>query len=258
MNRIARVRHSGGGDSEELGASFEAQYAAAADRVLNGIGPRGLRRHQDAEGRRSVDGIRPAHGAEYPHSPFGQALQQIAQLTKADVGLEVAFADIGGWDTHVNQGAGPGAACDEARRLRRAAWRRSSTDLGERMADTVVLTMSEFGRAVSGKRQSRHRSWSRERDDGHRRRRARRTASTGSGRAWRSIGGTRGAIWRSRPTFATCSGRSSCATLALPIHDRSFPAIRCKPRTFPAFLPRVGFITAGFSGRLPSIGRRLL
>jgi tetratricopeptide (TPR) repeat protein len=51
---------------------------------------------------------RPSGGAEYPSSPFGQALKQIAQLTKSDVGLEVAFADVGGWDTHVNQGAARG------------------------------------------------------------------------------------------------------------------------------------------------------
>ena len=46
----------------------------------------------------------PRDGAQYPRSPFGQRLRQIAQLIKADVGLEVAFADVGGWDTHVNQG----------------------------------------------------------------------------------------------------------------------------------------------------------
>ncbi len=50
----------------------------------------------------------PASGADYPRSAFGQALRQVAQLTKANVGLEVAFADIGGWDTHVNQGASQG------------------------------------------------------------------------------------------------------------------------------------------------------
>ena len=60
----------------------------------------------------------PENGADYPRSPFGQALRQIAQLTKADVGLEVAFADVGGWDTHVNQGR------------RRASWPTGSTISG--------------------------------------------------------------------------------------------------------------------------------
>jgi uncharacterized protein (DUF1501 family) len=89
----------------------------------------------------------PAAGADYPRSAFGQALKQIAQLIKADVGVEVAFADLGGWDTHINQGAAQGQLAtrldDFARGL--AALTR---DLGDRLADTVVITMSEFGRAV--------------------------------------------------------------------------------------------------------------
>jgi uncharacterized protein (DUF1501 family) len=89
-----------------------------------------------------------ANGADYPRSPFGQSLRQIAQLTKANVGLEVAFADVGGWDTHVNQGSGQGQLAgrlDDFSRSIAALVR----DLGDRMADTVVLTMSEFGRAVN-------------------------------------------------------------------------------------------------------------
>src|SRR5256886_16721405 len=90
----------------------------------------------------------PEHGADYPRSPFGQALRQIAQLTKANVGLEVAFADVGGWDTHVNQGAAQGQLAGRLDDFSRsiAAF---VADLGDRMADTVVLTMSEFGRAVN-------------------------------------------------------------------------------------------------------------
>src|SRR5688500_1528999 len=88
---------------------------------------------------------RPANGAEYPRSPFGQRLRQIAQLVRADVGLEVAFADVGGWDTHVNQGGATGQLAlrlgDFARGV--AAF---VTDLGDRMDDVLVLTMSEFGR----------------------------------------------------------------------------------------------------------------
>ncbi len=143
VNRISEF----GIHSEKLGASFEAQYADAADRVLNGTG----REAFDAIKMLKVadpSKYRPAHGAEYPRSPFGQALKQIAQLTTADIGLEVAFADIGGWDTHVNQGAAQGqlaARLDDFARSVAAL----VTDLDERMADTVVLTMSEFGRAVA-------------------------------------------------------------------------------------------------------------
>ena len=89
----------------------------------------------------------PAHGAQYPASGFGQKLRQVAQLIKARVGLEVAFADVGGWDTHVNQG---GATGQLAQRLGDFSQSVAALvqDLGDRMADVVILTMSEFGRTV--------------------------------------------------------------------------------------------------------------
>jgi uncharacterized protein (DUF1501 family) len=147
MNQVGQFGIRGGAGGDMLGASFEAEYAAAADRVLNGTG------------REAFDAIKmlkvadpakyqPDHGAEYPRSPFGQALKQIAQLAKSSVGLEVAFADIGGWDTHVNQGAGQGQLGTRLDDFSRAI-AALVTDLGDRMEDTVVLTMSEFGRAVN-------------------------------------------------------------------------------------------------------------
>ena len=89
----------------------------------------------------------PRNGAEYPRTPFGQHLRQIAQLIKADVGLEIAFADVGGWDTHVNQG---GATGQLANRLDDFAKSIAAlvTDLGDRMADVAIMTMSEFGRTA--------------------------------------------------------------------------------------------------------------
>jgi uncharacterized protein (DUF1501 family) len=89
----------------------------------------------------------PQHGAEYPRSPFGQHLRQIAQLIKADVGLEIAFADVGGWDTHVNQGAANGQLANRLTDFARSIGA-LVTDLGDRMADVVILTMSEFGRTA--------------------------------------------------------------------------------------------------------------
>ena len=91
--------------------------------------------------------LQPANGAVYPRGRFGESLRQIAQLIRADVGLEVAFADMSGWDTHAAQGNERGQL---ALRLKEfgdglAAFDR---DLGERMRDVVVLTMSEFGRTV--------------------------------------------------------------------------------------------------------------
>src|SRR6185295_16601570 len=89
----------------------------------------------------------PENNADYPRSPFGQRLKEIAQLIKAGVGLEIAFADVGGWDTHVNQG---GASGQLANRLSDFALSISAlvTDLGDRMQDIVILSMSEFGRMV--------------------------------------------------------------------------------------------------------------
>jgi uncharacterized protein (DUF1501 family) len=143
MNQIGQF----GIRADGLSDSFEAEYAAAADRLLNGTG----RDAFDAmKTLRAADPGRyqPQHGASYPASAFGQALKQVAQLSKAGVGLEVAFAELGGWDTHVNQGSAQGqlaARLDDFSRSIAAL----VTDLGDRMADTVVLTMSEFGRAVS-------------------------------------------------------------------------------------------------------------
>jgi uncharacterized protein (DUF1501 family) len=87
----------------------------------------------------------PANGAVYPNSPFGQSLRQIAQLIKSNVGLEIAFADVGGWDTHVNQG---GATGQLAGRLSDFALAIAAlvTDLGDKMEDVVIVSMSEFGR----------------------------------------------------------------------------------------------------------------
>src|SRR4029079_2169482 len=87
----------------------------------------------------------PENGANYPRSQFGQRLREIAQLIKANVGMEIAFADIGGWDTHVNQG---GATGQLAARLGDFAQSIAAlvADLGDRMENVVILTMSEFGR----------------------------------------------------------------------------------------------------------------
>ncbi|HSA56863.1 MAG TPA: DUF1501 domain-containing protein [Gemmatimonadaceae bacterium] len=87
------------------------------------------------------------NGAEYPRSQFGQRLREIAQLIKSDVGLEIAFADVGGWDTHVNQGGATGQLAQRLSDFSRAV-AALTTDLGDRMQDVLILTMSEFGRMV--------------------------------------------------------------------------------------------------------------
>ncbi len=148
MNQIDKFGIRGGGATGDmLSLSFEAQYAGAADAMLKGVG----REAFDAmKTLKTADPTKyqPANGANYPRSPFGQALLQIAQLSKANVGLEIAFADIGGWDTHVNQGAAQGQLSTKLSDFSQSI-AALVTDLGERMADTIVITMSEFGRAVN-------------------------------------------------------------------------------------------------------------
>lgn len=147
VSQLAQFGIRAGGSSDRVGASFEAEYAAAADSVLNGTGREAFNAIKMLK-TADPSKYEPANGADYPRGPFGQSLRQIAQLTKANVGLEIAFADVGGWDTHVNQGAAQGQLAtrldDFARSIAALV-----TDLGDRMADTVVLTMSEFGRAVN-------------------------------------------------------------------------------------------------------------
>ncbi len=147
IGQIAQFGVRGGRGGAGVGASFEAEYAAAADQVLQ------------TPAREAFDAIklmkqadpaqyRPAAGADYPRSAFGQALAQVAQLAKSGVGLEIAFAETGNWDHHVNEGSTQGllaARLDDFARSIGAL----VTDLGEQMRDTVILTMSEFGRTLA-------------------------------------------------------------------------------------------------------------
>ena len=89
------------------------------------------------------------NGARYPNNPFGNSLRQIAQLIKAGVGLEAAFTDTPGlnWDTHANEGGARGQIANLLNNFGQAI-AAFATDLGKRMDDVVILTMSEFGRTA--------------------------------------------------------------------------------------------------------------
>jgi uncharacterized protein (DUF1501 family) len=139
------VRAAADGNGAKRG--FESLYAAGVRDLLYGTGRETFEAVKMLRGA-GAGSIPPANGAEYPRGPFGEAMRQIAQLIKANVGLEVAFADMQGWDTHVGQGAEQGQL---ALRLREfgGALAAFARDLGDRMADVVVLTMSEFGRTVA-------------------------------------------------------------------------------------------------------------
>jgi uncharacterized protein (DUF1501 family) len=147
IGQIDRFGIRAGQSTEMVQSSFESAYAAAADRVLHSTGREAfdaVRMLKEADPTR----YSPSNGAEYPRSAYGEALKQIAQLVKADVGLEVAFAESGNWDHHVNEGAALGQLATRLDDFGRgiAALVR---DLGDRMQDVVIMTMSEFGRAVA-------------------------------------------------------------------------------------------------------------
>jgi uncharacterized protein (DUF1501 family) len=129
------------------GAGFESLYAQGVRDLLHGTGRETFEAVRLLKSANAA-GLTPANGAVYPAGRLGTAMSQIAQLIRADVGLEVAFADMGGWDTHVGQGSERGQLANRLREFA-GALAAFTRDLGDRMADVVVLTMSEFGRTVA-------------------------------------------------------------------------------------------------------------
>jgi uncharacterized protein (DUF1501 family) len=122
---------------------LQSMYAGTNDQVLNGTG------RETFEAVALLQSIQkspyqPGAGANYPKGRFADSMKQIAQLIKADVGVEVAFADIGGWDHHVNETGQLRNVLAEFGNSLAAFYQ----DLGDRMEDVVVVTMSEFGRTA--------------------------------------------------------------------------------------------------------------
>ena len=127
-------------------SAFEAMYDHSSDSILHGTGEQtfdAVKMLKAADPGKYT----PAPGADYPKGRFGDSIRQLAQLIKANLGVQVAFADIGGWDHHVNEGAVEGQLANvlgDFSQALAAFW----TDLGDLGEDTVVVTMSEFGRTA--------------------------------------------------------------------------------------------------------------
>ncbi len=134
------------GPQHTVEGGFEAMYAQTLDQALRGVGQETFEAIDQLK-KINPDTYQPENGAEYPLNRFGQSLMEIAELLKADVGLEVAFLDSGGWDHHVNEGGVQGPLSNLLRDLGQgiAAFHR---DLGDRMGDIVFVSMSEFGRTA--------------------------------------------------------------------------------------------------------------
>ena len=129
-----------------ISSAFEAMYAGSVDSILHGTG------QETFEAVKMLKATDPAHykpvaGANYPNGAFGGNMRQIAQLLKANLGVEAAFTDIGGWDTHQNQGNVNGQLANCLRDFSQgisAFW----TDMGDAGENVTVVTMSEFGRTA--------------------------------------------------------------------------------------------------------------
>src|SRR5437764_6912504 len=146
ISNLADFSIRAGQSSASVQGGFEAMYEQTVNESLHGTGK------ETFEAIYYVKQVNPAqykteNGANYSQTPFGNSLRQIAQLIKAGVGLEVAFTDIGGWDTHVNEGNQQGQLSNLLRQFSNSI-AALYTDLGQRMDDVMVLTMSEFGRTA--------------------------------------------------------------------------------------------------------------
>ncbi len=135
-----------GPQTSGLSNAFQAMYDESSDTVLHGTGQEtfeAVRMLKAADLGRYA----PGGGAVYPNSAFGNSLKQIAQLLKSNLGVEAAFSDIGGWDTHRDQGAANGQLANRLREFSdsiSAFWR----DMGDAAGDVTMVTMSEFGRTA--------------------------------------------------------------------------------------------------------------
>ena len=144
--RQFKVMPQSPGVAATVEGGFEAMYAQTVDHALRGTGTETF---EAIDTLRKVDPGKysPENGAQYPTSRLGQSFKQIGQLLKAQIGAEVLFVDCGGWDNHVNEGGVEGQLANLLRDLGQglAAFEQ---DMGDRMGDIVVVTMSEFGRTA--------------------------------------------------------------------------------------------------------------
>jgi uncharacterized protein (DUF1501 family) len=134
----------GGGDF--MSDAFGGMYGADGDDVVHQSGREALAAIARLK-RVNPAKFQPENGAQYPRGRVGQQMLMIAQLIKSGLGLEVAFAECGGWDTHLNQGAATGSLANRLKEVGDAL-HAFSLDLRDRMENVVVATLTEFGRTA--------------------------------------------------------------------------------------------------------------
>ena len=146
MQNVSQFGIRAGAASNQMQTSFESMYA---DAVAGALGGTAKESFEAAKILKTADPqkLQPENGAVYPNNPLGNSLKQIAQLIKSNVGLEVAFTDVSGWDTHAGEGGAQGQLANNLRNFSDAI-AAFTKDLGSRMGEVVLVTMSEFGRTV--------------------------------------------------------------------------------------------------------------
>ncbi|MDD5543767.1 MAG: DUF1501 domain-containing protein [Acidobacteriia bacterium] len=132
--------------TDAMTEAFETLYAGNSQDAVRATGAESFEAVQFLK-KANPQQFQPENGAVYPNGPLGNSLKQIAQLIKSNVGMEIAFTDIGGWDHHVGEGNVQGQLANRLREFSQAI-AALYTDLGDRMEDIVILTMSEFGRTT--------------------------------------------------------------------------------------------------------------
>lgn len=126
--------------------SFEDLYGQATSGLLQSTGKESFEALKLLQ-KNDLKSYKSANGIVYPNTALGNSLRQIAQLIKLDVGLEIAFAESNGWDTHFNQGTDNGIFARNVTDLSNsitAFW----SDLEAYQDEVTVMTMTEFGRTV--------------------------------------------------------------------------------------------------------------
>ena len=146
MRRLDGFGLRGVEDRDAAARTFETMYDDAVAGAFRATARESFDALRAVRGA-NPSGLPPENGAVYPRGPVGDALRQIAQLIRSGVGLEVAFTDVGGWDTHAGEGGSDGQLANRLREFGNAI-AAFARDLGSRMADVTLVTLSEFGRTV--------------------------------------------------------------------------------------------------------------
>src|SRR6202522_4127487 len=147
VNNLADFSVGGRGpQTSPMSNAFQAMYDESTDAMLHGTGQETFEAVKMLKAANPAQ-YQPQNGVNYPNTAFGNSLKQVAQLLKANLGVEAAFSDIGGGDTHQKQGNVNGQLANRLKEVSdtiAAFW----ADMGDDAENVTLVTMSEFGRTA--------------------------------------------------------------------------------------------------------------